>query len=371
MHFRLVLVVIPLLTTLLSGAAERVLPDPLVLTDGSRVVTKADWQRRRAEMTEILLRWQFGRIPPVPAVRIQNVQVEKRPVSGLDAAPTLITGELAFGPKDSLRMKVGCWVPSDVNRPAPTILAIEPVWWSDPFLRHGIVARLLSRGYAFAGFDHNALSSYEDPAVRAAQDAYPDKDWGTIAAAAWGCSVTMNWLETRPEIDAGHVAVWGHSRRGKSALLASALDERFAAVAPHQSGMAGSALYRVRGKGAQELEQLLERYWLTPRAFTFIDREHEMPFDQHWLLALVAPRPLYIYVGAKDAWGNPPGERAAFEAARPVYEWLGQPNRMVLDIVDADHVNPGAPEGGSGWDALLEFLDTQWSEKETEGGNKS
>lgn len=367
MHFRLASAIVLLLTALPTEAANGRLPDPLVLKDGSRVVTKADWQRRRSEMTEILLRWQFGRIPRVPTVRVENMQVEKEPVEGLEVTPTLITGELVFGPRNSLRMKVGCWIPGDVSGPAPTILGIEPVWWPDPFLRHGIVARLLSRGYAFAGFDHNALSSYEDPTVRAAQDAYRDADWGTVAVAAWGCSVAMNWLETRPEVDAKRVAVWGHSRRGKSALLAGALDERFTAVAPHQSGMAGSALYRVRGKGAQELEQLLERYWLTPRAFTFIDREHEMPFDQHWLLALVAPRPLYIYVGAKDAWGNPQGERAAFEATRPVYEWLGQPNRMVLDIVDADHVNPGAPEGGPGWDALLDFLDAQWSRADRTG----
>jgi len=170
----------------------------------------------------------------------------------------------------------------------------------------------------------------------------------------------MNWLQSHPEIDGQHVAVWGHSRRGKSALLAGALDERFAAVAPHQSGMAGSALYRVRGKGAQELEQLLERYWLTPRAFSFIDREDEMPFDQHWAAALVAPRPLYIYVGTQDAWGNPKGERATFEAVQPVYQWLGHGDRIVADFVEADHVDPGAPEGGPGWEALLDFLDAQW-----------
>ena len=268
--------------------------------------------------------------------------------------------ELIFGPQDTLSMTVGCWIPGDADGPIPAILAIEPVWWPDPFLRHGIIARILSRGYAFVGFDHNALASYEDPDLRAAQDAYPDADWGVVAVAAWGCSITMNWLQTRPEIDANHVAVWGHSRRGKSALLAGALDERFAAVAPHQSGMAGSALYRVRGRGAQQLEQLIERYWLTPRAFTFIDREQEMPFDQHWLLALIAPRPLYIYVGTQDAWGNPSGERAAFDAALPIYEWLARPHCLAVEFVDTDHIDPNGPQGGPGWDALLRFLDRHW-----------
>jgi hypothetical protein len=320
-------------------------------------------------MTEILLHWQYGRPPAVPTARAENVQVETVPVEGLEAAPRRIMTELVFGPDDALRMTVGCWVPGEAKGRTPTILAIEPVWWPDPFLRRGIVRRLLARGYAFAGFDHNALASYEDPNRCAARSAYPDADWGVVAVAAWGCSVTMNWLQSRPEIDANHVAVWGHSRRGKSALLAGALDERFAAVAPHQSGMAGSALYRVRGPGAQELEQLLERYWLSERAFTFIDREDRMPFDQHWLAALVAPRPLYIYVGTEDAWGNPLGERAAFEAAQPVYQWLGHPERLVADFVEANHVDPGGPEGGPGWEALLDFLDAQWQTARARAGD--
>lgn len=356
----MILLLSALWPTLNRVTAEPALPNPLVLANGQRVVTSDDWRQRRREMTDALLYWQYGRLPAVPAVRAENVRVETVTVEGLDAAPTRIMAELVFGPDEALRMTVGCWVPGDAKAAAPTILAIEPVWWSDPFLRRGIVARLLSQGYAFAGFDHNALASYEDPNRCAARQAYPQADWGVVGIAAWGCSVTLNWLETQPEIDAGHVAVWGHSRRGKSAILAGALDERFAAVAPHQSGMAGSALYRVRGKGAQQLEQLLERYWLTERAFSFIDREEAMPFDQHFLAALVAPRPLYIYVGTQDAWGNPAGERAAVDAVRPVYQWLGHPERLVAEFVDADHIDPGGPAGDPGWDSLLDFLDAQW-----------
>ncbi len=151
----------------LSGGTENALPDPMVLANGARVVTEADWQRRRNEMKKSLLHWQYGEVPPVPTVRVENMRIEKKSVEGLDATPTLITGELVFGPNDALRMSVGCWVPGDAKGPAPAILGIEPVWWPDPFLRHGIVARLLSRGYAFVGFDHNALGSYEDqPSTR-------------------------------------------------------------------------------------------------------------------------------------------------------------------------------------------------------------
>jgi len=172
-----------------GDVAKQTLPDPLTFADGRGVVTPDDWQRRRREMTETLLHWQYGHPPAVPTVRAENVRTETIPVEGLERAPTRIMAELVFGPDETLRMTVGCWVPGDSEGPRPTILAIEPVWWSDPFLRRGIVARLLGRGYAFAGFDHNALASYEDPNHCAARKAYPDADWGVVAIAAWGCSV--------------------------------------------------------------------------------------------------------------------------------------------------------------------------------------
>ncbi len=287
---------------------------------------------------------------------------EERSVTlpGLDLPARKITAELAFGPSNRLHMPVAVWLPSGVTSAVPVILAIEPVWWEGPFLRHAIVQRLLSRGYGFAGFDHNALASYEDPSRCAAKDAYPGQDWGTVAVVAWGCSVTLDWLETEPGVHSRQVAVFGHSRRGKSAVLAGALDERFAAVLPHMSGMGGTASYRVRGKGAQRLPQLKEQEWLHPGVFGFVGREDDLPFDQHWLHALIAPRALYIHVGHRDAWGNPAGEVAAWEAARPVFQELGFPGRLGIGIVDREHTDPNGAEGSDSWEAVLDFLDLQF-----------
>jgi hypothetical protein len=240
------------------------------------------------------------------------------------------------------------------------ILAMEPVWWEEPFVKHGIVERVLARGYALAGFDHNALASFEDAAQHPAQDRYPEFDWGVVAVGAWGYSVAMNWVQSLSAADKDRVAIWGHSRRGKACLLAGALDERFAAVVPHMSGMGGSALYRIRGKGAQELEQLLERFWLHPRVFHYIDREDDLPFDQHWLHALVAPRPLCIHAGERDAWGNPPGERAAYRQAQRVYDWFGATDNLTLYVGNYGHHDPNGPEGSDSWEALLRFLDTHF-----------
>lgn len=307
-------------------------------------------------MLNTLLHWEYGTVPPVPSVEVVEQSREEVVLPDSGQAAVKVSAKLAFGPGNVLTMQVGCWFPKTPAGPFPVVLAIEPVWWEDPFLKNGVVQRVLQYGCGFAGFDHNALGSYEDPALRAAQAAYPDYDWGTVAVAAWGCSVTLNWLETLPEVRSDRVAVWGHSRRGKSALLAGAMDTRFAAVLPHMSGMGGSALYRVRGNGAQQLNQLLERYWLHERIFPFDGWEDELPFDQHWLHALVAPRPLFIYAGLKDAWGNPDGERAAVEAAMPVYKHFGCAHNLQIDFVDEEHVDPNGPEGGPSWDAALEFF---------------
>lgn len=334
-------------------AAESQLPDPLVMNSGKNVESAADWQARRAEMLETLQQWQYGHAPAVPPVSVHEAKTEDVffPASGEWGRKTTV--KLRF---NGLTMEAGYWMPRDAKGPLPVILAMEPVWWPDPFVKNGIVERVIARGFILAGFNHNDLASFEDSAHHPAQDAYPDCDWGVIAVGAWGYRVAMNWIETDPAVDARRVAIWGHSRRGKSCAWAGALDERFAAVLPHMSGMGGTALYRVRGKGAQELEGLLERFWLHARMFDFIDREDEIPFDQHWLHALIAPRPLLIHVGKDDAWGNPPGEQGAQRAAMPVYQWLNAPQNLSVYTGNYGHHDPNGAEGADSWETALDFL---------------
>jgi len=341
------------IASLLAGAAFAQPPlDPL---EGLETVEAEGWHQRRVAMLETLLQFEYGHTPPLP----ERIEVE--PLAEREEAYGVCRRVmLHFGPEAApLAMEAAVWLPAGAEGPVPCVLAVEPVWW-EHFVSTGIAPKLLKAGYAFAGFNHNALASYEDPEIRAALDAYPEYDWGTVAVAAWGLGVTMHWLAALPEIDAGHVAVWGHSRRGKSAALAGAMDERFAAVIPHMSGMGGTALYRVRGEGAQRIRQLLERYWLHPRVFQFHGREEELPFDQHWLHALIAPRPLYVHVGRDDAWGNPKGERAAYDWALPVYEAMGARDKLGIYMGGYGHHDPNSRAGMDSWDTLIDFLDWQF-----------
>jgi len=149
------------------------------------------------------------------------------------------------------------------------------------------------------------------------------RDWGALGAWAWGLSRAMDYLATMPDVNARQVVVFGHSRLGKTALWAGAQDERFAIVISNNSGEGGASLAR-RNYGeniACSIEHASWRY--CDRFRDWVDRENELPFDQHMLLGLVAPRPLYIASATKDSLADAKGEFLTAVHAEPIYRLLG------------------------------------------------
>jgi len=295
------------------------LPDPFLFQDGRRVRTLADWRQRREEMRGLVLRYQYGHVPPAPG----NVRMAEELGSELryDGDVLHKTMRLTMGPENKLVTTLHLYVPQNGTAPYPAVVRIG--------LGDQSARALTRRGYVFACFEHRELDpdteGYDVPGP--AQMAYPEYDWASLAVWAWGASRVLDYLATRPDVNGEQVVITGHSRTGKAALLAGALDERFAVVVPNGSGCGGAGCYRIAGKRAETLTAITHpkrwRSWFHKDFGRFGDQEARLPFDQHFMRTLVAPRPVLSTDGLDDRWANPLGTQAVWMAAQPVFDFLG------------------------------------------------
>ncbi len=193
----------------------------------------------------------------------------------------------------------------------------------------------------FVEFAREDLDPDKPQTIGSAQAAWPDYDWATLAVWAWGAMRVVDYLETRSDVDLSGVGIAGHSRGGKMALLAGALDPRFSLVAANGSGSGGAGCFRIQPEGV-ETRKLITRperfgYWFHPRLRYFAGQEGRLPVDLHFLKALVAPRALICTDALEDVWANPEGNRATTSAASPVFELYGVPERNALHFRSGQH----------------------------------
>ncbi len=187
--------------------------------------------------------------------------------------------------------------------------------------------QILDRGYALAYFYPGDIvpDSQElgPPALANLTQTLGGKDLGAVGAWAWLYSRVIDVLEDDPRLDRDRMAVWGHSRNGKSALVAGALDPRIDAVIAHQSGTGGATL--TTSLNGESVAQITEAYphWFTPAYAELADNEAAAPVDQHQLIALTAPRPILFGNARRDQWSDPQGAFLAAQAADPAYEAAG------------------------------------------------
>lgn len=340
-----------------SLVPEYELPDPLIFTDGSPVEA-SHWPRRRAEIHRIFEQEVYGSMPPAHPMSAETFDDE----TALDGTARRRQVRLRFGGYDDAPcMDLLLYLPHS-DAPVPVFLGLNfsgnhaihpdpairlsPVWMrsdedngvvdhqSTDASRGAMSSRwsvdaLLTRGYGLAtvycgdldpdfddGFDNGVHPLFD-------RGARTPHSWGSIGAWAWGLSRALDYLVTQPDIDHNRVSVMGHSRLGKTALWAGACDERFAMVVSNNSGCGGAALARRRfGETIARINTTFP-YWFCQQHHTYNDREDDLPIDQHQLLALAAPRPLYVASAVDDGWADPKGEFLAAAHASPVYELLG------------------------------------------------
>ena len=332
----------------LPKAAE--LPKLFEFAASHQAVTADNWLQRRRELEEIVQFYEYGRMPPRPDV-VTAEQLQRRELTKRGVTEELMT--LVIGSKHQLRMRIAVYSPGRSGR-LPVFIREEAA------LGHlEEVPRLMERGYMYVEYARDDLDPDRPGVVGAAQSAYPAYDWATLSVWAWAGMRVVDYLESRDDVDRQRIGIVGHSRGGKAALLAGALDTRFSLVAPNGSGCGGAGSFRVQGDGGETLGEITDperfAYWFHPRLRWFVGRENRLPFDQHFLKALVAPRALICTEANNDLWANPKGTRFTSRAAGKAFRLLGEEAKNGLHFRDGDH-NLSAAD----WNAILEFADWHW-----------
>jgi hypothetical protein len=311
-------------------------PDPFILNNGTRVQTEDQWQLRRTEIKELLSDILYGHMPGHP----DNITALVIQSTDLGGGKTLNRTKLIMTPNDSkknitISFMVDIYIPVGAG-PFPTVVHVG----KDKLdAQEELNVQIMERGYMYVCYDHTEL----DPDTEgydvngSCQKAYPNYDWGSIAVWAWGAMRVADYLlqeswviadgsDGYPNVDKNILIIVGHSRGGKTALLAGAFDERFTMVVPSGSGCGGASSFLVQGFTSENIASITSptrfKAWFQEDFGGYAWNEQNLPFDQHFLRALVAPRIILTTDGMGDFWVNPIGTQAIRNAAEPIFNFL-------------------------------------------------
>ncbi len=338
-------------------------PDPLVMRDGARITKREAWEKLRApELRRLFQHYEYGMLPPPAKITAKVVREDKQALGG---KATLREITLSLAQPEGAQISLLLVTPNAAKKPAPVFLGLNfsgnfallpdpqiavPAGWKS---RKGDTAEqvrgsetekwaieaTIDRGYAVASFWNGEVVPDDKEVAEAmlrkfrpeGAEVRGPSDTATIAVWAWCFHRAVDYLVTDAALDPKRIAVVGHSRNGKTALLAAAFDERIAMVIPSQAGCGGTAPARVapelaklneKGRPTAETVAVINKnfpHWFCGNFQAFNEAVEKLPFDQHALIALCAPRPVLLSNATEDLWANPAGQFEMLRAADPVY----------------------------------------------------
>jgi hypothetical protein len=367
-----------------AGVKPYELPDLLGQRTG-RVRTTQEWRSRRAEILDLFRTHVYGRSPAKPAHLAFEIIEEKPSAMGGAATLKRVAVKSAHEGREH-RFDLTMFLPNGVRAPVPVFLLLNnrAVTLTDPTRaeRSGFwpAETLIARGYGVASLQVGDLAPDDNAKFRegvirlfegTAEGPRAPDGWAGLAAWAWGASRALDYFETDRRVDAKRVALVGHSRGGKAALWAGAEDERIAIVVSNESGEGGAALSRRNfGETVARITESFPR-WFAANYRTFAGREPSLPVDQHMLLALIAPRALYVASADEDLWADPRGEFLSLVHASPVYALWREPPFTAEEMPPLDrplvrgrrgyHVRSGVHDLTLfDWERFVDFGDAVW-----------
>jgi len=387
------------------------LPDPLKTKNGKHITTSQQWEKQqRPAMLKLFADNVYGRMPGKPKnMRFKVFDVDSNAFQG-KAIRKQVTIYFSSG-TDAPSMDVLLYLPKTANKPVPVFIGLNfygnqtinadtgirlSTRWVMNDEKLGLinnrateasrgkdagkwaVEEIIDRGYGLATAYYGDLEpDHPDgwkTGIRTTMKtelSINENEWAAIGAWAWGLSRMMDYLQTDAAVDASKVVITGHSRLGKACLWAAANDQRFAIVVSNDSGEGGAALSR-RWFG-ETIERINTSFphWFVAAYKMYNNHPELLPVDQHILLGLMAPRPLYVASAADDAWADPKGEFLSAKNAEPVYALFGKQGLGVTDMPAVDHavgetiryhIRTGKHDFTSyDWQQYLDFADKQFA----------